>query len=154
MQKKPFSSKPAPQPSNEAGQSLVELAIIFSLLLLMFAGAVNFGRAFFMYLSLRDAAQEGAAYGSIDPGNTSEIEDRVYDNLENLQFDRAADVRTEIDITIQYFGPLCVGSIVQVDVNYPNFPLAMPFIGDIFDLNTISIHATVNDTILSPSTCP
>ena len=149
MQKKSISFKPAPHASNEAGQSLVELAIIFSLLLVLIAGAVNFGRAFFTYLSLRDAAQEGAAYGSIAPQNDDAIIDRAYANL--LQMDIP---ESDLDIQVHIFGPRCMGSVIQVDVIYPDFPLTMPFIGDIFDLNTISIHATVNDTILRPSTCP
>lgn len=155
MQKKSISSKPAPPASNEAGQSLVELAIIFSLLLVLIAGAANFGRAFFTYLSLRDAAQEGASYGSIEPGDDEAIKDRAYANLaETGPIGTLGIPEADLDIDVQFFGPRCLGSVVQVDISYPNFPLSIPFVGDIFNLNTINIHATVNDTVLRPSVCP
>ena len=35
--------------------------------LLLLVGAVSFGMAFFSYVAMRDAAQEGALYGSINP---------------------------------------------------------------------------------------
>ncbi len=59
----------------QGGQSLVELAISLTVMLLLLAGAVTFGMAFFSYVAIRDAAQEGALYGSFNPyvdtnGNT------------------------------------------------------------------------------------
>jgi hypothetical protein len=49
------------------GQSLVELAISLTVMLLLLAGAVTFGMALFSYVAIRDAAQEGALYGSMYP---------------------------------------------------------------------------------------
>ncbi len=49
------------------GQSLVELAISLMVMLLLLAGAVTFGMALFSYVAIRDAAQEGALYGSFNP---------------------------------------------------------------------------------------
>src|SRR5512135_3374033 len=51
----------------QRGQSLVELAISLTVMLLLLAGAVTFGMALFSYVALRDAAQEGALYGSFNP---------------------------------------------------------------------------------------
>src|SRR5215470_12817695 len=48
------------------GQSLVELALSLTVILMLLAGAVDFGMAFFSYTAIRDAAQEGALYGSIN----------------------------------------------------------------------------------------
>src|ERR1051326_8029289 len=50
---------------SQRGQSLVEMAVSIMLLLLLIVGAVEFGMAFFQFVQLRDAAQEGALYGSI-----------------------------------------------------------------------------------------
>ena len=50
----------------ERGQSLVEFAISLVIILWLLAGAVEFGIALFQYIQLRDAAQEGALYGSIN----------------------------------------------------------------------------------------
>ena len=59
---------------NERGQSLVELAISITILIFLLAGAVEFGMAFFQFVQLRDAAQEGALYGSTNPNSVSAIE--------------------------------------------------------------------------------
>jgi hypothetical protein len=133
---------------SEGGQSMVELALMFTILLLLLAGAVDFGRAFFTWLSLRDAAQEGAAYASIAPENLAEIEERAYANLDEMNIPRA-----DLNVEVQFFGPLCLGSTVQVDVYYPEYPLTMPFLGTVLGHQYIALHATVNDTLLRPS-CP
>jgi hypothetical protein len=52
---------------NQRGQSLVELAISLTVMLLLLAGAVTFGMALFSYVAIRDAAQEGALFGSFNP---------------------------------------------------------------------------------------
>jgi len=46
------------------GQSLVELALVVPILLLLFAGAADFGRVFYAYVAIENAAKEGALYGS------------------------------------------------------------------------------------------
>ena len=50
---------------SERGQSLVELSISLVVLLYLLSGAVEFGLAFFQFVQLRDAAQEGALFGSM-----------------------------------------------------------------------------------------
>ena len=49
------------------GQSLVEFALVTPLLLLVFAGAADFGRAFYAYVAIENAAKEGALYGARAP---------------------------------------------------------------------------------------
>src|SRR6266536_2216413 len=51
--------------NKERGQSLVELSISLLVLLYLLSGAVEFGLAFFQFVQLRDAAQEGALFGSM-----------------------------------------------------------------------------------------
>ncbi|MGZ9165968.1 MAG: TadE/TadG family type IV pilus assembly protein, partial [Anaerolineales bacterium] len=62
---------------SERGQSLVELAFSILILIYLLAGAVEFGMAFFQFVQLRDAAQEGALYGSINPTDNPGIIARV-----------------------------------------------------------------------------
>lgn len=52
---------------SQQGQSLVEMAIMMIVLLLIMAGVLDFGRMYFTYLALQNAAGEGAAYGAINP---------------------------------------------------------------------------------------
>ena len=61
----------------ERGQSLVELAISLTFIFLLLSGAVTFGMAYFSFLSLNDAAQEGALYGSLKPDDQIGIRNRV-----------------------------------------------------------------------------
>ena len=60
--------KKKPKDRNESGQSLMELALSMTVLLILLAGVVDLGRAFFTYIALRDAAQEGASYAAVYAG--------------------------------------------------------------------------------------
>lgn len=139
-----------PLNTKESGQSLVELALTFTLLLLMLAGTVDLGRGFFTWVALRDAAQEGAAYGSIDPTEQEEdIETRVYDIL--LMSRAIPDPQANVTVTHQTTGPACLGSTIQVTVEYSTFPISMPFLSTAIGRDTLLIRATVRDTILRPT---
>jgi len=164
----------------EKGQSLVELSISLVILLVLAAGLVDLGRAFFTYITLRDAAQEGASYASVgredgimnstDLGNfCQEIADRVVItttdlsgntavsngpiNLQGLSDAGEVAVETLINGTAcSSISPanLCMGSAVSVKVTYGSFPLTMPFMGAILGSQDISLSAKVVDTILTP----
>lgn len=55
----------------ESGQSLIETAFTLSLLLLLLAAAVDFGRAFYMNIEIKGAARAGATYGTTKPSDTT-----------------------------------------------------------------------------------
>jgi hypothetical protein len=61
----------------EQGQSMVEFAVSAIVILLLLVGIADFGRAFFTYLTLRDAAQEGAVYASVCPIHLDGIQNRI-----------------------------------------------------------------------------
>jgi len=140
--------------SSERGQSLVEFAISLTIILWLLAGAVEFGIALFQYIQLRDAAQEGALYGSLKPIDNLGIEARV----------RAAstspiDLENDpgIDVYVTYPDGTCnVTDSIKVRVEYPH-KIFMPF-GTLFTGGSqyINIGADVTDTILNTtsSTCP
>lgn len=135
--------------SAERGQSLVELAISFTILLLLVAGTVDFGRAFFTWVALRDAAQEGATYASIDPTNVTEIQNRVYNILEGSG--AVPDPRTNVTVVRTIIGDACLGHTVQLDVDYPTFPISMPFLSSVLGSETLAIRSRIQDTILRPT---
>src|SRR5258705_2021685 len=62
---------------SERGKCLVELGISLAILIFLLSGAVEFGLAFFQFVQLRDAAQEGALYGSMNPNSVATIETRI-----------------------------------------------------------------------------
>jgi hypothetical protein len=135
----------------ENGQSMVELAITITFLMILLAGTVDLGRAFFTWLGMRDAAQEGASYASINPTDDAGIAARMKYNYDQVIRDPSAVV----NVGIQFTGPKCLAanpSVVTVTIYYTNFKITMPFLGMILG-DTIPIHATINDTIIAPL-CP
>jgi hypothetical protein len=57
------------------GQSLLEFALVVPLLLLIFSGAADLGRAFYNYVALENSVKEGSLYGARFPlcGNPSAL---------------------------------------------------------------------------------
>lgn len=53
--------------SGAGGQALVELALIVPVMLLLLLIAVDFGRLFFSYVEINNAAREGAQFASVSP---------------------------------------------------------------------------------------
>jgi Flp pilus assembly protein TadG len=136
----------------ENGQSLMEMALTMSILLILLVGIVDIGRALFTYLALRDAAQEGALYGSTSPTSTSDIETRVWNSSTLLQ-NLADDPNADTNIAVTLIGSPCTGNGIQVRVSYENFPITMPFLGTLIGRQTVPISSTIVDTILAPA-CP
>jgi Flp pilus assembly protein TadG len=63
---------------SEKGQSIVEMAIAFPVLLLLLIAAIDFARVLDAGIVLTNAAREGARYGSRDPSLTeSDIQQLV-----------------------------------------------------------------------------
>ena len=139
----------------QRGQSLVELAISLTIILMLLSGAVDFGMAFFSYTAMRDAAQEGALYGSFNPRDIQGIIYRVQKSSSN-PVNLSDSTRVTITVTptngityeCQGTGPNGTNGI-QVTVHY-EYPLVMPFLGAFIGSQTIPLTATVTDTILSP----
>ena len=130
--------------SSQRGQSLTEMAISITLLMLVLAGVIDLGRAYYSYLSLKDAAAEGAAYGSIAPGDLARIEARVRGESPGGLIDwSGATVNTS------FIGPACRGGGVRVEVTI-TYTFLTPFIGAITGSQSIPLSADVVNTILYP----
>lgn len=56
------------------GASLVELALVIPLCLVLLAGAIDFGQAFYVATEVTAAAHAGAIYGVENPGDVSGME--------------------------------------------------------------------------------
>ncbi len=163
----------------ERGQSLVELAISLTVILLLLAGAVDFGMALFSYVMLRDAAQEGALFGSLNPYLDEPVGsgNGQYDPSEPLNVAaiqnrvRAASTSPIISgltnsmisvTTTDPSMPPCEGTTIvngfpasnaiEVKITY-QYHIIMPYIGAIIGSQTIPLTADVTDTILTPA-CP
>ena len=66
--------------TKERGQAIVELATSMVILLTLLAGVVDLGRALFTWITLRDAAQEGASYASVLATEALDNTDTYTDN--------------------------------------------------------------------------
>lgn len=131
----------------EKGQSLVELAISLTVILILLSGVVEFGIAFFQYIQLLDATQEGALYGSVHPYDTEHIEERVRaasDSPIDLQSD---DVLVVIKI-VDESPDGCSGDAIEVHAQYAH-KVFMPFLSALIGNEYIYLHAKVVDTVLS-----
>ena len=140
---------------NRKGQGLVEFAVVMPMILTLIMGIVEFGclmiiytgattasREAARYISIRDAAQEGAAYASIAPSDVTGIRSRVRDtSSEPLDLSSFSD--DQIDIVVS--GSACAGNTVSVTVEY-DFNIVAPFIAG----NTLHLEAEAIDTILQP----
>lgn len=142
---------------NERGQSLVELALSLTVILLLLAGAVDFSVAYFSFSAMQDAAQEGALYGSANPSDLDGIRSRVR-NASTKPVDLSDEDLVGVDVSLS--GDACVdehcacqGNEIHVDVTY-DYPISMPFIGAIVGAQQIRLKASVTDTILKPFECP
>jgi hypothetical protein len=160
------------QKRHEKGQSMVELAVSLVVLLILLAGIVDLGRLAFHYIAMRDAAQEGASYGIINPTDCAQIESRIRAGLVdeavllpngNPRF--IIDIRITPgksgidddgdDFTIQcayntgYTQHACEGHGIQVEIIDQGFPITMPLIGA-FVGQSIGLETTIRDTIIRP----
>lgn len=56
-----------------SGQSLVEFAIILTVVLLLILGSIDLGRGIYAFSVIQNAAREGARYGSLHPADAGGI---------------------------------------------------------------------------------
>jgi Flp pilus assembly protein TadG len=142
--------------NTERGQSLVELSISLVILLFLLSGAVEFGMAYFQFVQLRDAAQEGALYGSINPTDNAGIMARIRDSSQSPIDLSDNTVVPDSNITITPSNTTsphpCEGDGLFVEVKYDH-KVFMPFMKQITG-SIIPLKASVTDTILSPVCSP
>ncbi len=130
------------------GQSLLEFAAGLFVLLILLAGLIDVGRAIFTFISMRDASQEGASFGSTYPTYCLQIADRALNNLADPD---AYTVTVLIDNTPCLSATpaqACLGHTVSVTLTDPAFDITMPLIGSFLGGSSISLSATSTDTII------
>ena len=119
---------------NEKGQSMVEFALVFPILILLVLGIIQFGIIFSAQISLTHAAREGARAASV---GTSEIDvkNRVINAIEGHSTLNL--VAANISVTF----PANIGEEVRVDVTDAVINLIVP-VPDVFvPGNIINIDA-------------
>ena len=149
--------KTIPICQRQRGQSLVEMGLVLMALLWLLAGVIDFGIGFFSYVAIRDAAQEGALYGSViyDPDNPS----YTIDNFRTMITDRVRNSSSapvdlhsaSVQVEVIAPGQWCAGYPLRVNVTY-EYPVMMPMAG-ILTGPTITLQASATSALLIPL-CP
>ncbi|GAP15650.1 Flp pilus assembly protein TadG [Longilinea arvoryzae] len=149
--------------NSQKGQSLTELAVSVVILLILVAGMFDVGRAIFTYLSMRDAAQEGASYAAIiflkDKDDTrtdaqfrsdgcTAVHDRTMLNVEDSNTSVVTLINGIDCASASLLHDACAGHEARVTVQL-RLPVTTPFIGA-FIGQDITLRATATDTILRP----
>ena len=153
---KGFEMKMRINAGKERGQSFVELSMLVVVLVIILAGVADFGRAYMIFLEMRDAAQEGLAYGSFSPTDFTGIEVRTRETLKD-PFDLTGPGVVTIVPSLSNPSMPCSGfdtatmepNEIRVTLLY-QMPLATPFLGAIINTQEIPLVAEVSNSILAP----
>jgi len=130
------------------GQGLLEFALVLPIFLLILMAIIDYGRAFFVYVNLFNAAREGTRFGLVSPGDRTDVNQRVRDRIIlvrpddvniNVWYDRGPDtvIFTDPDL-------LAAGDRVIVEVVY-DLEFMTPLVRA-FD-QELGIHAVARRTI-------
>lgn len=141
----------------EKGQSMVELAISLTLLLILLSGIVDLGRALIIYFNLQDAAEEGIVYGTSFPTDCNQILIRVSDNIPNQFISDEVTVNVYIqDAYSNYISCYTIGKsdvyagkLMKVEILY-EYPITMPFLGTFIGSQKIPMTVTSIGVVLRP----
>ncbi len=123
------------------GQSVVEMALVLPIVLLILIGLIEFGRAFFIYAVVSNAAREGVRAGIVEPLDFDYVRHAVTRTLVlvpsgdvtiDIYYDDGTDEGTFTDPSLIVEGR----SRIVVKVSYP-FSMLTPLISSIFPPTTI-----------------
>jgi hypothetical protein len=120
--------------TREHGQALVELSISIVFILIIVFMVIDLGIMYFTQITVRDAVQEAASYGSICPSNADKIRARFRTSATVPIIDLSAATIPDSDIDICVF-----------ESSDPNTCGKPATIG-----NNISVTATVIHKVMTP----
>ncbi|MGH7500909.1 MAG: TadE family protein [Longimicrobiales bacterium] len=125
----------------EAGQALVEFAIIMPILLILVLGLVEFSRAWFNYQVMVDAAREGARTGAVynPPTTIGTIQNKI-----NTQLAAAGMDTLNATITITGFQ----GGTAQPLTVAIAYPFALRWIGSFLGWTGAQTSFTLNTSVV------
>lgn len=125
--------------ANERGANLVEAAVVIPLLLILLVCVVDLGRTYFAYITLIDAAREGARYGASHYADTNR-NTQIYAVTLAEAANQPIVSLTSANVSIEPTGAGTQGAYVKVTVHIDQFPL---FLGTLVGRPTIPISYAV-----------
>lgn len=144
------------------GQSLVELALVLPIVLLLIGAATDLGRLFYAYVSIENAAKEGAFYGALNPRcdvaktgcvDPNTVDWRVRNELTGLAI--GAPSAACLDAATGTPKPVtsCVeGDAYRVEVQH-TFRLITPLLGQILG-NQLTLAAGATSQVINAAIDP
>lgn len=139
----------------EAGQALVETALVTLILLMLLTITVDLGRALFTWLAMHNAASEGAYYASAFPNyrgtvGTTDKNTIIYRTQHESPSELLDWTIPGVDVTIIFedtHGEADPGTLVTVGISYP-FTFIGPVPG-LFGIEEITLYAEANQVVLT-----
>ena len=114
---------------SQQGTAMVEFAIVAPVLLLFVFGIIDYGRYFFLYNSLTNAAREGARLAAVTPQSTAAERAAALTLIVNTVRARIADSQAAgADVQCDLPNGMSPGRSVSVVINDYPFHRAVPFI--------------------------
>ncbi len=162
---RPYTRLPTGQ---RRGQSVVEFALVIPVMLLILAGAIDLGRAFYAYVAVQNAAKEGALYGARHPlcdGPSATCQDPrnvrwiVANEAANLKdgsgkspFTTQVACRKPDGTLVQPINDCVNGDIYVVQVTH-SFRLVTPLLGDLL-ASSLTLGASSEATVVGDAFDP
>lgn len=150
------------------GQSVAEFAVVLPIMLLILAGAVDLGRAFYAYVAVENAAKEGALYGARhpmcggpsstcpDPRNVRWIVENEAANLKDRsgasELTTRSACRTPAGALVQPINDCVNGNVYVVEVTH-TFRLVTPILGDLVG-SSLTLGASSEATVIEDAFDP
>jgi hypothetical protein len=139
--------------STEKGQSLVEMALTATIMMFLMLATIDFGYGFLYWITIRDAAQEGAMYGSLHPGVGCEATLRNW--VKGAATSPIVNISglpdSQIVITRTGSTP---GNAIKVDVTH-YYHILTPMVSNFTGTPNIKLRTSVTNTILQvDAACP
>ncbi|MBN1875662.1 MAG: pilus assembly protein [Anaerolineae bacterium] len=124
------------------GQSLVEAALLFPLVLMLLLGLADFGRAYYVVVALRDAADEGATYAALRPSDIDGIQLRTSEAAQGMV------QLTPEAVAVVHPDTMTAGAPVTVRVEY-EMAILTPFVQGFFPDHVMLLHGEATHSIIT-----
>ena len=149
MQEKPQHLKIK---KSERAQGMAEFGISLVILLILVAGIVDLGRAFFTLVTLHDAVQEGVTYGQICPDDEAGIEARLQESASD-PVDLGDIPLGDINVCISAPGSETCGASIQTGNEITvsaalQHNISTPFLGTFIGSQSFVLRTSARDKIL------
>lgn len=119
------ADKRSTQPDACRGQSIVELALMLPVIIIVLAGTLDLGRAYYSYITIVNAAREGARFGATHPPQLTPCENHAADIITRAQNEAQSSGVNKDLMLVMVTCPNgnTSGNPVRVEIKYDFYPI-------------------------------